>query len=93
MPLSSPESSLQHIIEKKMTEAFSPSHLELINDSHKHQGHKGSPNTGESHFTLRIKASAFEGLSRVKSHQLIYGILKQELKEGLHALSIVILND
>tara|TARA_R110002095_G_scaffold114088_1_gene99637 strand:- start:342 stop:596 length:255 start_codon:yes stop_codon:yes gene_type:complete len=79
-------------IRKKLTEAFSPvSFLEVINESHKHKGHSGSPETGESHFKISLKAPAFKGLSRVAAHQLIYKMLEAEFKAGLHALSIRIL--
>ena len=83
--------SLQNSIHDKLASAFSPTHLDVINDSHKHQGHAGSPGTGESHFTLKISAPALEGLSRVKAHQEIYRILEDEFQKGLHALSIKIL--
>ncbi len=80
-------------IRQKLTEAFSPvSFLEVINESHKHKGHSGSPETGESHFKISLKALAFEGLSRVAAHQLIYKTLEAEFKAGLHALSIKIFN-
>ncbi|HBN21760.1 MAG TPA: BolA family transcriptional regulator [Holosporales bacterium] len=79
-------------IQQKIETAFSPlSVLEVINESHKHRGHKGSPETGESHFKVRIKAPAFDNLSRVAAHQLIYKALEAEFKTGLHALSIEIL--
>ena len=84
--------SLQSKIQEKLEAALSPTALEVINDSHKHQGHASSPGTGESHFTLKIKAPAFEGLSRVACHQLIYKTLEDDLKAGLHALSIKILS-
>lgn len=84
---------MKNKIQQKLEAAFSPlSILEVINESHKHRGHRGSPETGDSHFKLRIKAPAFDGLSRVAAHQLIYKTLDSEFKEGLHALSIEILN-
>lgn len=83
---------MKNKIEQKLRAAFSPlSTLEVINESHKHKGHKGSPETGNSHFKVRIKAPAFDNLSRVAAHQLIYKTLEADFKEGLHALSIEIL--
>ncbi len=82
--------SLETLIHEKLTAAFQPTTLEVINDSHKHKGHAGSPGTGQSHFTVRIEVAAFEGLSRVACHQLIYKVLDAEFKAGLHALSIKI---
>jgi BolA protein len=83
--------SLHKTLEKKLIDAFMPVHLDVVNDSDKHHGHAGSPQSGESHFTIRIQANAFKDISRVKAHQMIYAVLNQEFKEGLHALSIEIL--
>ena len=33
-------------IYKKLNDFFKPDYLEVINDSDKHKGHAGSPNTG-----------------------------------------------
>ncbi len=82
---------LQSKIHQKLDIEFSPTILEVVNDSHKHKGHKGSPGTGESHFTVKISTVAFKGLSRIASHQLIYKVLEDEFKEGLHALSIKVI--
>ena len=81
---------LETIIYEKLNAAFQPLSLEVINDSHKHKGHAGSPGTGESHFTVHITAPSFDKLSRVACHQLIYKALDAEFKAGLHALSLKI---
>jgi len=79
-------------IQQKLEKAFAPlSTLEVINESHKHNGHQGSPETEDSHFKIKLKSPAFEGLSRIAAHQLIYKTLDAEFKSGLHALSIEIL--
>ena len=78
-------------IRQKLQDAFSPlSTLEVINESYKHKGHTGSPETGESHFKVRLQSPVFETISRVVGHQLIYKTLEDEFKTGLHALSIEI---
>lgn len=77
---------METIIRKKLQKELSPFILEIVNDSAKHHGHTGaSPN---SHFRLKIASSAFDHLSRVQSHQLIYDILSEEMETGIHALSI-----
>ena len=40
------------------------------------------------HFDALIVSSAFEGLSRVKRHQLVYGALGTRMREEIHALSM-----
>ncbi len=88
--------SIQSSIEAKLTEAFSPERLTVINESHLHAGHHHTEGgkeeifdgTGETHFRVRIVAQAFTGLSRVERHRAVNAALAEELKGGLHALAI-----
>lgn len=75
-------------LQRKLTEAFAPSHLEVVDDSHRHAGHGGAREGGESHFNVVIEASAFEGLSRVARQRMINAALAEELAGPVHALSI-----
>ena len=44
---------------------------------------------GNDHLQVTVISSAFEGLSLVKQHQLIYSALKEELaSEAIHALTL-----
>jgi stress-induced morphogen len=40
------------------------------------------------HYKAKIVASAFEGLSRVRQHQLVYAALKGKMGGALHALAL-----
>ena len=40
------------------------------------------------HFQALIVSTAFEGLSRVKRHQLVYGVLGDRMRAEIHALSM-----
>ena len=40
------------------------------------------------HFQALIVSTAFEGLSRVKRHQLVYGALGDRMRAEIHALSM-----
>jgi BolA protein len=75
-------------LQRKLTEAFAPSHLEVVDDSHRHAGHAGAREGGESHFNVVIEAAAFEGLSRVARQRLVNAALAEELAGQVHALSI-----
>jgi BolA protein len=76
-------------IARKLTEAFAPERLEVIDDSDKHAGHMGSKPGGETHFTVRITAQAFAGLSRVDRQRRINHVLAEELApERVHALAL-----
>lgn len=77
---------LSETIEQKLRVALEPAHLEVINESHMHNVPKGS----ETHFKVVVVSPRFEGLNPVKRHQLVYGVLGEELrmKKGIHALAI-----
>ena len=77
-------------ITDNLTQAFQPTYLLVRDDSHSHAGHSGAHALGETHFHIAIAAPAFDGLSRVAQHRLIYDALAEELKERVHALSIEI---
>ena len=80
--------ALEEIIKQKLNAEFAPEKLEVINESHKHAGHAGSPGTGESHFHIYIVSEKFKGLSRVEIHRQINNCLSEELQTKIHALSI-----
>lgn len=78
-------------IEKVLGKALSPAELDVEDISHLHAGHAGiaGSKSGETHFKVRAVSGEFEGKSLVKRHRLIYGLLEDELQNGLHSLSIV----
>jgi len=75
-------------IRRKLTEAFRPDALEVVDESHLHKGHAGHRPGGESHFRVKITAEAFRGVGRVAAHRMIYDALGEEIAGGLHALAI-----
>ncbi len=75
-------------ITEKLKAAFEPSSLAVVNDSHLHAGHVGSPGTGESHFTVTILSDRFSGKSRLERHRMVNEVLAEELAGDVHALSI-----
>lgn len=75
-------------LHEKLTEAFSPDDLEIINESHLHAGHHGHDGAGETHLRIRIVSEAFKPLSRVERHRAINAIVQPKIDEGLHACAI-----
>lgn len=75
-------------IHRLLSEAFSPSRLEVINDSEKHHGHAGHDGSGESHFTVEIESVAFAGVSRLQRQRLVNGALGDIPGQRVHALAI-----
>jgi len=65
-----------------------PDKLEVIDESHLHEGHAGSHPSGESHFRVRIVASRFAGQGRVARHRMINSALAEDLATRVHALAI-----
>jgi BolA protein len=71
----------------KLSSKFAPTHLEVIDESSRHQGHAGSRPEGETHFRVRIASPLLTG-TRVTQHRAIMETLDAELKGGVHALAI-----
>lgn len=84
--------SVRALIEQKLSAKFAPVHLEVIDESSRHQGHAGWREGGETHFRVRIAASRLDGLSRVAQHRAIMDELAAELRNGVHALAIEIIS-
>ncbi len=73
-------------IHAKVSEAFQPEHLELINESQMH-----SRGEAESHFRLILVTAHFAEQSRVDRSRKVHEILAAELSGGVHALAMVLL--
>lgn len=80
--------SVKQIIEQKLTAAFGPSHLEVIDESHHHQGHAGHREGGESHFRVRMTSAAFKGQARIAQHRAVNDVLTEEMDNPIHALAL-----
>lgn len=77
-------------IEKKLKENFSPTFLEVVDESNQHAGHVGSRPGGETHFKVSMSSIRFKGLSRVQRQRAVYKVLEEELNERVHALSLTL---
>lgn len=74
--------STAQIIEQKLA-VFDPVFLKIDNESHMHSG----PAT-DSHFKVTMVSMRFSDIRTVARHQLVYGVLKEELAGPVHALSL-----
>ena len=75
-------------IRTKLTEGLQPQTLDIVADSAKHAGHAGHRPGGETHFDVMVVAAAFTGQSRVARQRLVYRLLADELRDGVHALAL-----
>ena len=80
--------SIEAVIREKLTKAFAPTRLDVVNESHLHAGHRSSPGTGESHFRVLIVSAAFAGTLRIARHRAVNKLLEPELKGKVHALAL-----
>ena len=74
-------------IGERLTAAFHPTLLTVVNESHSHAGHAGDDGTGESHFHVTIRAEALAAMSRVARHRAVQKALG-DLNQRIHAIAL-----
>ncbi|CAM4459695.1 MAG: hypothetical protein LEGION0398_MBIBDBAK_00877 [Legionellaceae bacterium] len=74
----------------RLEDHLSPSHLEIIDDGHKHIGHSGSQFGG--HFTVKVTSDILNQKSTLEAHRAIYQVLDDLMNTEIHALSIQLIN-
>lgn len=77
-------------IRRKLEAAFDPAELEIEDQSHRHAGHAGWREGGETHFHVRMTSAAFEGQGRVARQRAVYAAIKAEMDERVHALGLTL---
>ncbi len=73
---------MQQHLSEQLTTALSPTHLEVINESHNHSG-----NATDSHFKLVVVSKHFVDLKLIDRHRFINQLFKEELGH-IHALAM-----
>jgi BolA protein len=76
------------LITKKLSEAFTPQSLKVLDESHQHEGHAGHRPGGQTHYRVYIVSEAFKGKTRLERHLMINQVLSTELAGSVHALAI-----
>ncbi|MFC1578761.1 BolA family protein [Pseudomonadota bacterium] len=76
--------TVQQDMERQLASAFSPDHLEVVNESHQHS----VPTNSETHFKVTLVSGQFEGLRKVARHQRVYAVLADLLAGPVHALAL-----
>lgn len=75
-------------VHDKLTAAFAPESLEVVDESDQHKGHAGARPGGLTHFRVVMRSARFDGLSRLERSRAIHAALRDELSGGLHALAL-----
>ncbi len=74
-------------IERLLRARLEPAYIELRDDSAKHAGHAGAT-SGGGHYTVVVVSEAFEALSRLERHRLVYAALNGMVGAEIHALAL-----
>ncbi|HEX7380517.1 MAG TPA: BolA family protein [Nevskiaceae bacterium] len=82
----SPPSAI-HRLQQTLQAALQPTQLRIEDDSAQHAGHAGAAHGG--HYRVFIVSEAFNGRSLIARHRMVYEAVREDLKHGIHALSIV----
>ncbi len=78
---------------QRLQERLQPQTLEVLDESAAHAGHVGANDSGQgTHFRVRIGGQAFNALSRVARHRLVYDALQDFIVQGVHALAIEVVS-
>ena len=75
-------------IRARLTAAFAPAELEIVDVSERHRGHAGYREGGESHFRVTLRAPAFAAMGRVERHRAVHAALGADLVGRIHALAL-----
>ena len=74
-------------IKSKLNEELELEDIEIVDNSHKHKGHKFySPE--KFHLQLEIKSLYLSSLTRINAQKMIMKVLSEDLKKKIHALEI-----
>lgn len=75
-------------IYEKLKAAFQPDFLDVVDESHKHEGHAGARPEGQTHFSVEMSSAAFSGKSQVERQRMVYRVLTDEMAGPIHALAL-----
>jgi BolA protein len=76
-------------IYNKISLNFKPKRLEIIDESHKHAGHSGWREGGQTHFKVILSPEPFASMSRVERGRALNALLEEERNLSLHAIEFV----
>ena len=79
---------LETQVRERLEAAFSPTFLDVSNDSAAHHGHAGDDGSGESHFSVLVESPQFEGVSRLERQRMVNRALGDLPGQRIHAMAI-----
>ena len=82
--------SIYDEIKKKINKEINPQNITLIDKSHLHKKHK-SFDINKIHLKIIIESKELKKMSKIEAHKKIFSILKEEMRNKIHALEIEII--
>ena len=79
---------VRDVIQAKLHAGLTPEAIEIVDESHLHAGHAGTPDGGESHFRVAVVSEKFAGKSRIERQRIVYALLAEEMAGPIHALTL-----
>jgi BolA protein len=74
-------------IKSRLEQALSPTHIDIVDESHLHAGHPGAA-SGAGHFNITVISDKFTGQSAIQRHRMVYLAVDDLMRTEIHALSI-----
>jgi len=81
--------SLIKIVEKKLKKKIKINRIRIEDKSFLHKKHKNF-SKDKFHIKLTIESSELRKISSIEANRKIYSVLKDEMKESVHSLQIII---
>ena len=76
-------------LETKISRELNLEKIQIIDNSDLHRKHK-SFNPDKVHLKIIIYSKRFKEMKRIDAHKMIFSLLKEEIKNKIHALEIEI---
>ena len=76
-------------VKEKINKKINPENIILVDNSYFHTKHK-SFDSNRFHLKLIIKSKKLKNMNKIAAHKEIFEILKNEMKDKIHALEIEI---
>ena len=80
---------LNAIVKKKLNDQIKIENIKIEDKSFLHKNHPGNQRD-KYHLKISLESSELRKISRIESNKKIYKILKNELKNFIHSLQILI---
>ena len=77
------------IIDKTLRKKLKAQHIEIVDESYLHRGHKAAG--GGGHYAVKVVSPEFDGVNLIDRNRMVYSALDEEINGNpklIHALQI-----